>query len=403
MKIFSTLGNNSLNNKNIQMQKNLFNKFTNKNFLTFYSNNTINKSKNKNIEKDYFISLNKFNFAKRLKEQMTIMENSFDENMRLSKLQQNAKTAITPTPNKSEEEKKVKKEEKEEINKEKESSTKVSSKLLCELIGCKHYPSNEEIKIEEEAIVNVYDESDKFLGKQTFLEATNFAREYGKDIILRNDRVTPPVVKIMRYKVELVKRLMKKLGKTVESEKKENIKYMTLSQTIGENDYNNKRLKIKELLAHFSYIRIVIPCDIANNEAILKCNGILNTLSNDLSEFCRIKAGPIRQKQKKEKQEAVDTKITDSIQKIQKQEREIKEAYEISKIKEVNSEKDLEYISSVYIDYESLLMDNTGINYENLLENVNLENLLKGITKTNLLTKVKIGKINFYKFFNFLG
>ena len=30
---------------------------------------------------------------------MTIMENSFDENMRLSKLQQNAKTAITPTPN----------------------------------------------------------------------------------------------------------------------------------------------------------------------------------------------------------------------------------------------------------------------------------------------------------------
>ena len=48
-----------------------------------------------------------------------------------------------------------------------------------------------------------------------------------------------------------------------------------------------------------------------------------------------------------------------------------------------------DYISSVYIDYESLLLDDTGINYEELLENVNLENLLKGITKTNILTKVK--------------
>ena len=81
--------------------------------------------------------------------------------------------------------------------------------------------------------------------------------------------------------------------------------------------------------------------------------------------------------------------ITDSMQKHQQQEREIKEAFEVSRIKEVNSEKDLDFISSVYIDYESLLLDDTGINYEELLENVNLENLLKGITKTNILTKVK--------------
>lgn len=267
-------------------------------------------------------------------------------------------------------------------------STKISSKLLCDLIGCKHYPSNEEINIEEDVLVNVYDESDKFLGKQTFGEALKQAQDISKDIILRNDKVTPPIVKIMKYKVELVKRLMKKLGKTVEAEKKENLKYLTLSNNIAEADFLSKESKIKELLAHFSYLRVVIPCDIANNEQVLKATSLLSTLTNDLGEFCKVKAGPIRQKQKKQKIESFDSKLTDSIQKIEKQDKEVNEAFELAQIKEINSDKDLEYISSVYIDYESLLLDATGINYEKLLENVNLDGLIKGITKTNVVNKV---------------
>lgn len=356
MKIFKTLGNKNIQSINKINKSPLLNFNLQKNFITFTkninSNNNINNNIN-NINKNFIFSSKKF---------------------------------FADTPQKKDQSK----DSKDLKNQEEEtSSTKVSSKLLCELIGCKHYESNEEIKLENETVVNVYDESDKFLGKQTFEEAYSFAREYGKDIILRNGKVSPPVVKVMRYKIELVKRLMKKLGKTVESEKKENLKYMTLSEKISENDYNNKRLKIKELLAHFSYIRVVIPCDINNNEEVLKITNILNTLTNDLSDFCKVKSGPIRQKQKKEKQISVDAKITDPMKLHEKQEREIKEAFELSKIKEVNSDADLDFISSIYIDYESLLLDSAGINYEALLENVNLENLLKGITKTNILTKVK--------------
>ena len=38
-----------------------------------------------------------------------------------------------------------------------------------------------------------------------------------KDIVLRNTKISPPVVKIMNYKRELLKRLFKKLGKDMET------------------------------------------------------------------------------------------------------------------------------------------------------------------------------------------
>ena len=44
---------------------------------------------------------------------------------------------------------------------------------------------------------------------QTLMEA----KRIKKDVVLRNVRTEPPVVKIMNYKLELLKRLMKKLGK----------------------------------------------------------------------------------------------------------------------------------------------------------------------------------------------
>jgi len=340
----------------------------NENFTKNIMNNSYINTNNKNI-----YNLSKFNFSKRTHEQATFNEHT----TKFKSDFQNPSTTIKQnTP--------------ENNDNQKPDSMKITTKLLCDLIGCKHYLSNEEIPLEEDILVNVYDESDKFLGKQSFGEAFRQAKDIGKDVILRNEKVVPPVIKIMKYKVELVKRLLKKLGKTVESEKKENLKYMTLSLNINENDFNNKESKIKELLAHFSYIRVVIPCDISNNEQVLKASSLLNSLSNDLSEFCKVKAGPIRQKQKKQKIENFDTKITDSIQKINKQDKDIQDAYEIAKITEVNNDKDLDYISCIYIDYESLLLDFTGINYEKLLENVNLEGLVKGITKTHIVNKVTI-------------
>ena len=48
-----------------------------------------------------------------------------------------------------------------------------------------------------------------------FGEVYSLAMDNNKDVVLRNDKTDPPVVKIMNYRLELLKRLFKKLGKEI--------------------------------------------------------------------------------------------------------------------------------------------------------------------------------------------
>lgn len=41
------------------------------------------------------------------------------------------------------------------------SSSRMTTKLLCEIIGSKHYPANEEIELSQDTFVSVYDDNDK--------------------------------------------------------------------------------------------------------------------------------------------------------------------------------------------------------------------------------------------------
>ena len=49
----------------------------------------------------------------------------------------------------------------------------------------------------------------------TFKEGYELAMSLGKDLVLRNIHTDPPVCKIMDYKVALIKRVFKKLGREV--------------------------------------------------------------------------------------------------------------------------------------------------------------------------------------------
>lgn len=101
------------------------------------------------------------------------------------------------------------------------SSRKISTKLLCDISGTRYYESNEEIDIKGSNEVNVFDENNVNIGVMTFRESHELALSLGKDVVMRNKATDPPVVKIMDYKVELIKRVFKKLGKEIKgSEKK---------------------------------------------------------------------------------------------------------------------------------------------------------------------------------------
>jgi len=66
-----------------------------------------------------------------------------------------------------------------------------------------------------------------------------------KDIVLRNQKNDPPIVKIMNYKLELLKKLFRKLGKDIVSKDKSN-KSVRLTTTITVHDLENKKRKATE-------------------------------------------------------------------------------------------------------------------------------------------------------------
>ncbi len=127
------------------------------------------------------------------------------------------------------------------------SSRKISTKLLCDISGTRYYESNEEIDFGASQNVNVFDENNVNIGIISFQEAHELAKSLGKDVVLRNKGTDPPVVKIMDYKVELIKRVFKKLGREVKgSEKKP--KTIQMSSDISMHDLEFRKRRAIEFL-----------------------------------------------------------------------------------------------------------------------------------------------------------
>jgi translation initiation factor IF-3 len=96
----------------------------------------------------------------------------------------------------------------------------------------------------EEKMVRCFDENDTLLGEMTLREAQMAANGAKKDLVLRNQKISPPVVKVMNYKKELLKRLFKKLGKEME-DKDLKSKTIRLATTISYHDMENKKRQAK--------------------------------------------------------------------------------------------------------------------------------------------------------------
>jgi hypothetical protein len=48
---------------------------------------------------------------------------------------------------------------------------KINTKTLCDLIGSKYYPNNDEIEMSDDKVVKCFDENDAILGEMTLREA----------------------------------------------------------------------------------------------------------------------------------------------------------------------------------------------------------------------------------------
>lgn len=62
---------------------------------------------------------------------------------------------------------------------------KITTKTLCDIIGTRYYPHNEDIEFAGTKVVRVYDENDVLVGDLPYEEALNSAKAAKKDLVLR--------------------------------------------------------------------------------------------------------------------------------------------------------------------------------------------------------------------------
>lgn len=169
--------------------------------------------------------------------------------------------------------------------------------------------------------VKVYDENDVLVGELTFGEAMASAQSAKKDLVLRNDKSEPPVCKIMHYKMELLKKLFKKLGKQQAEEKEQKSKTIRLSTNIAMNDLENKKRKAIEYLKQISNLKFYMKVNIYDEENVQKGRLMLMNIAEDLKEYAKIKVSPMQEAKEEESkpEKAAGSKKPSSIDDIKKQ------------------------------------------------------------------------------------
>ena len=289
-----------------------------------------------------------------------------------------------------------------EVNKEMDQN-KISAKLLCELIGTKYYPTNDEIKLDPFTVVTVYDELDNLLGHKNLVDALSYAKELKKDVVLKNEKVNPPIVKVMKYRINLLKRLIKKLskkslpGKSIQREKEKSMKFILLGLNISKNDLDTKISRCKEYLRHFTNIRVAVKLESLDKTEELRASNLLKNLSSNLNEYASLKVQPTFEICKKlldkqdyenlanENNDGVDDekgKIESAIEEVKFGKKDIDQS--ISKFEKFGNSQ------VMYIELQSLIIDASGIDFEKLLESVNVDDLLKGFSQQSFIEKFSI-------------
>jgi translation initiation factor IF-3 len=113
--------------------------------------------------------------------------------------------------------------------------------------------------------------------------------------VLRNDKSEPPVVKIMLYKMELLKKLFKKLGKQQTEEKEQKSKTIRLTTNIAINDLENKKRKAVEFLKNTASLKFFMKVNIYDEENVQKGKLMLMNIAEEMKEYAKVKVSPMEE------------------------------------------------------------------------------------------------------------
>ena len=171
-----------------------------------------------------------------------------------------------------------------------QSQKRITTQTLCDITGTRYYEHNDEIPFPADKLCRVYDENDALVGDMNYGEAYQIAVNMEKDVVLRNAKTDPPIIKIMNYKLQLLKRLFKKLGRETAVEGK--TKSIRLTTTISMHDLENKRRKSIEFLKQVSSLKFFMKVNVYDPENVQKGRLMLLNLAEDLKEYAKVKVAP---------------------------------------------------------------------------------------------------------------
>jgi len=175
----------------------------------------------------------------------------------------------------------------------------INVKTLCEITGTKYYMHNEEINIDLKRVVRVYDDQDQMIADMPFEEAYNQAKTMKKDIVLRNDKAEPAIVKITNYRKDLLSKLFTKLGKdritetkAKKSAKDGGVKAVHLTTTITVHDMENKKRKSVEFLKKYTTLKFFMKVNMYDDTNIQKGRLMLLNIAEDLKDIAKVSVAP---------------------------------------------------------------------------------------------------------------
>lgn len=118
--------------------------------------------------------------------------------------------------------------------------------------------------MDDHRVVRVYDEQDQLIADMSFEEAFSQAKAMKKDVVLRNARTEPPVVKITNYRKDLMRKLFTKLGenKAKPQQKEQKVKAVHLTTTITVHDLENKKRKATEFLKQYTTLKFFMKVNV---------------------------------------------------------------------------------------------------------------------------------------------
>ncbi len=174
----------------------------------------------------------------------------------------------------------------------------MTAKILTDIIGAKYYKHNEEINISRHTDVRVFDEDDTSLGIMSLKDALGLAKSTDRDCVLRNIRTDPPIIKVMAYRKELMKKLFTKLGQDYSEFDEGKPKIIKFSASITQHDLENKKRQAMRFLKKNSILKFYVKVNSYDAENIQKGRMVLLNLAEDLKDVALVKVSPMKDKKK---------------------------------------------------------------------------------------------------------